>query len=139
MDWETVIKIAVAVVPVVIAWAANEFSKRRSEEYLRREANYRALVLALKGFYVGGSEEDKAAFLEQLNLGWLYCPDDVIRKAYSFLDTVHTDAGINDDGAKERALGDFVAAVREDLISREPVRETGLTGRDYRLLTVNRR
>jgi len=78
----------------------------------------------------------KADFLNQLNQCWLYCPDEVIRKGYDFLDTVHTRA-VQPDAVKEKVMGEFVAAIRRDLLSRQLVKRTKLTGMDFRHLKVN--
>lgn len=123
-----------------VAWFINERRKRSAEEYERKERRYSALVGSLQGFYVTASpdraRELKAQFLRELNNCWLYCPDEVIRKAYAFLATVHTDANSTDE-AKERAVGDLVLSIRQDLLSRSSVRSTQLTARDFKHLRVN--
>lgn len=125
--WSDTLKLSVPIIGAVVAWAVNEFSKRKWEEYIRKEANYRTLLLTLKGFYVDtANREQKDAFLDQLKLCWLYCPDEVIRKAYAFLATVHTDTSTT-HVEKERALGELVVAVRKDLLSRKTVKGTSLT------------
>jgi Pyruvate/2-oxoacid:ferredoxin oxidoreductase delta subunit len=130
--WSDTLKLSVPIIAVVVAWAVNEHSKRKWEEYTRKEANYKALLEALKGFYVEtANREQKEAFLDQLKLCWLYCPDEVIRKAYAFLATVYTDARTT-DAEKELALGELVLAVRKDLLSRKTVRETSLTAADFK-------
>jgi hypothetical protein len=65
-----------------------------------------------------------------------YSPDDVIKRAYAFLATVHTGAQVTDD-AKECAAGEFMLAIRRDLLSRKPVRSTRLAARDFAHLRVN--
>ena len=131
-------KFAAPLFGAVVAWFVNEWRKRLWEQYQRKEDSYKELVRCLKGFYVGGSNpgELKAEFLSQLNRCWLYCPDEVIKKGYAFLDTVHTDQ-ISSDEVKEKAMGDFVAAIRKDLLSRKLVRKTAFEGKDFRHLGVN--
>lgn len=69
----------------VLTWFWNEKQKRVYEEYKRKERMYSHLIGSLKGFYVDSRDKDlKEEFLAQLRLGWMYCPDDVIRKAYVF-------------------------------------------------------
>jgi hypothetical protein len=123
-----------------LAWFLNERRKRSAEEYERKEKKYSALIDALQGFYVATqpskAQELKAQFLGELNKCWLYCPDDVIRKAYAFLATVHTGANSSGD-AKERAVGEFIVAIRKDLLSRRSVRSTELTAQDFKHLRVN--
>ena len=94
--------------------------------------------VAYKGFYVEAGDADrlKAEFLDQLNQCWLYCPDEVIRKGYAFLDTVHARQRQPDE-AKEKAMGDFVVSIRRDLLSRKLIRSTALTEADFRHLKVN--
>lgn len=122
----------------VIAWFVNERTKRASEQYQRKEENYKELLRCLKGFYVGeqNSSELKSEFLNQLNRCWLYCPDDVINKGYEFLSTVHT-SNKSSDEVKEKAMGDFVAAIRKDLLSRKLVKSTQLSGSNFKHLKVN--
>ena len=132
-------KFALPLLGAVIAWFTNEWRKRISEQYQRKEANYKELLRSLRGFYVGASDADelKREFLNQLNIAWLYCPDDVIKKGYAFLDTVHTQK-VSPDAEKEVALGAFVTAIRCDLLSRKLVRETKLSPADFRHLGVNK-
>jgi len=131
------LKFFVPLVGAVLAWFWNERRKRVAEEYERKAEKYAALVDSLQGFYVGISEEDgrrlKARFLQELNKCWLYCPDEVIKKAYAFLDTAHTKAQHGDE-AKERAVGELMLAIRRDLLARKPVRTTALTIKDFRHL-----
>ena len=132
-------KFALPLVGAVVAWFANEWRKRIADQYQRKEANYKELLRSLRGFYVGANNADelKSEFLNQLNIAWLYCPDDVIKKGYAFLDTVHTQK-VSPDADKERALGVFVAAIRCDLLSRKLVRKTTLSPTDFRHLGVNK-
>ena len=131
-------KFAAPLFGAVVAWFVNEWRKRVWEQYQRKEDSYKKLVRCLNGFYVGASNaaELKAEFLSQLNRCWLYCPDGVIKKGYAFLDTVHTDQ-LSPDEVKEKAMGDFVAAIRKDLLSRKLVRKTALEGKDFRHLGIN--
>lgn len=131
-------KFAAPLFGAVVAWFVNEWRKRVWEQYQRKEESYRELLRCLKGFYIGASNanELKAEFLSQLNRCWLYCPDEVILKGYAFLNTVHT-ANISTDEVKEKAMGNFVASIRNDLLSRKLVKSTKLTGKDFKHLNVN--
>lgn len=124
-----------------IAWIWNERRKRIFDEYERKEKKYTILIDCLQGFYsymTGQPQgrELKEQFLLELNKCWLYCPDEVIRKAYSFLEKVHTD-GKYPDEVKERAAGELILAIRQDIVSRKPVRKTTLTAADFKHLKVN--
>lgn len=110
-----------------IAWILNEWRKRKWEDYQRKETNYRELLIAMGGFYASNeSKELKGKFLEQVRLCWLYCPDEVIRRAYDFLGKVEQSA---ED--RERAAGEFVSAVRKDLFSMG-FRKTDLKAEDFK-------
>lgn len=124
-----------------LAWFLNERSKRAAEEYERKEKKYAALIDALQGFYVSGGGQDKgrelkAQFLLELNKCWLYCPDDVIRSAYAFLENVHTGSQSSGED-NERAVGELMVAIRKDLLSRKPVRATTMTARDFKHLRAS--
>ena len=117
-----------------ITWYENERSKRIYEEYKRKEEKYSKLIRSLRGFYIDLiSKEKKEEFLNQLNLCWMYCPDEVIRKAYKFLLTVHTVNKYLDD-EKEKAVGKFILAIRKDLINRKLMRKTELEPEDFKHL-----
>ncbi|MCR4313675.1 MAG: hypothetical protein NUV84_00305 [Candidatus Uhrbacteria bacterium] len=119
-----------------ITWGLNERSKRIAEDFSRKETKYMELIRCLQGFYVGSEDKDlKAEFLKQLNLCWMYCPDDVIRKVYQFLGTIHTDPSYG-SLTKEDAVGEIMLAIRQDLIERKRFRNTELTARDFQHLKV---
>lgn len=112
----------------------NERNKRNQQEYKRKEERYIELVNALRGFYVESIDQEKREeFLRQVNLSWLYCPDEVIQTAYNFLMMVHTDQE-HQDAEKEKAVGEFILAVRMDLIGRKPVKSTSLKPEDFKHL-----
>jgi len=132
-------KFALPLCGAVIAWFVNEWRKRLWEQYKRKESSYKELVRCLRGFYSGTENADrlKGEFLDQLNQCWLYCPDEVIKKGYAFLDTVHANQ-VHPDNVKDKAMGEFIAAIRKDLLSRELVRSTKLSGDEFRHLKVNK-
>jgi Pyruvate/2-oxoacid:ferredoxin oxidoreductase delta subunit len=117
------------------AWFWNERQKRVADQYQRKEAKYKELIHSLRGFYVGTPEAKRlrSEFLEQLNQCWLYCPDDIIQKGYAFLATVHT-GPVQSDEVAQKALGDFIAAIRQDLLSDAVVQSAKLTGSAFRHL-----
>ena len=117
----------------VLAWLANEWRKREADNFVRREENYKSLLTALTSFFVGGGLEGRAEFLRQVQIGWLYCPDDVIRKAYAFLSTVHENfKGTQKE--KEDAARALVLAIRKDMLPW--YRRTKLRPGDVHLLRV---
>ena len=124
----------IAALVAVLTYAWTEWSKLAYEDYVRRELRYQKLVSSAEGFRVHRENtEQKRLFLRELDQCWLYCPDDVIRAAYDFLDSVKVGSGTT---AKERAaaFGQFMLAIRQDLISRDRVTDTALKPSDYALL-----
>ncbi|MES2229626.1 MAG: hypothetical protein V4540_17935 [Pseudomonadota bacterium] len=132
-------KFALPLLGAVVAWFTNEWRKRVADQYQRKEANYKELVRSLRGFYVGAANADelKLEFLNQLNISWLYCPDEVIQKGYAFLETVHAREAKSDE-EKQLAFGAFVAAIRKDLLSRSLVHRTQLSAADFKHFSVHR-
>jgi len=129
-----VIGAVIVFVSGLVMWYLNERSKRIYEEYTRKEEKYSGLIRSLKGFYVTSFDKNlRNEFLNQLNLCWIYCPDEIIHKSYNFLLMVHTDQQ-HSDKEKEKAVGELIVAIRKDLISRKPLRETNLRPEDFRHL-----
>ena len=124
-------KIALPALTAIAAWFLNERSKLAWEQYKRKEENYKELLRCLKGFYVGTQDKDlKSQFIHQLNLLWLYAPDEVIETAYRFLEKVKT--GVKSlDNEKELACGALVEAVRRDLLKRTILKKTKLNAKDF--------
>jgi len=126
--------IAAPVFLAIIAWYLNERAKRKWEEYGRKEERYKELLRTLKGFYLTTHDQElKKEFIHQVNLCWLYTPDEVIQKAYAFLDKVRVGANSKDKD-KESAAGALVVAIRKDLLSRKMVKKTKLQASDYKHL-----
>ncbi|PSV20935.1 hypothetical protein C0W44_10430 [Photobacterium leiognathi subsp. mandapamensis] len=129
-------KFAAPLFGAVIAWFVNEWRKRIWKQYHRKEESYKELLRCLQGFYEGTdpklAKELKSQFLMEVNKCWLYCPDDVIHKAYIFLDTVKDNQHPKTDNEKEKAVGNFVAAIRKDLLSRKVVYKTHLKENDFK-------
>ncbi len=118
----------------VIGWLVIEWRRRSWEQYQRKEDRYRELLQTSRGFYVSTQDTElKSAFLDQVNLCWLYCPDEVISRAYSFLETVHV-GNQSTDAQQEAAFGELVAAIRRDLFRRGMGRRTRLQASDFRHL-----
>ena len=135
------VEIAKYILPVLSAaliWLLNERSKRRSEQYQRREMKYFLLIKNIDGFYVGTTNTDKKKeFINELNQCWLYCPDIVIKKAYHFLDTVKAGNNASEE-EREKALGDLMAEIRMDLSKNKSFRKTNLEGKDFRIMSISK-
>jgi len=127
-------KIVVPLLIAIIAWSFNERSKLRWEQYKRKEESYRKLLESARGFYASTANADlRRNFLDELNMCWLYAPDYVIKKGYIFLSTVHKGSG-KSDTEQELAFGNFIVAIRRDLLSGELVNKTNLRAEDFRHL-----
>lgn len=136
-EYIPVVVAAVAAIAGFTTWALTERSKRRFEDYKRREERYAALVRTLRGFHVATNDRElKQVFLTELELCWLYGSDDVIRAAYAFLNTVSTGV-VSTDEAKEASVGRLVLAIRKDLLRRKPLKKTELRSEEFRILGVN--
>ena len=137
-DIVPVVAVLLTLVGGFVTWGLTERSRRIQEEYRRKEERYTELVSRLRAFTVAGSSTEKRnEFLDQLNLAWLYCSDEVIHSAYAFLDTVHVEApevGEAHERRKREALGRLMLAIRRDLIARRPTRTTALTPGEFRVL-----
>ena len=123
LDWYDVFKVSIPVLLAALVWLLNEYSKRRWEQYKRKEHRYVALLDGLEGFYVGADPETakakKAKFIHQLSIAWLYCPDTVITKANEFLEYVKVGVQKSDE-EKEMAAGELVICMRKDLLKGKP-------------------
>lgn len=128
------LKIALPAAGAILAWFLNERSKVRTEQLQRKEERYKELLRCLKGFYVGRQDNDlKAQFIDQVKLCWLYAPDSVVRKANAFFAAILVERQQPaTDEEKERALAEFILAIRKDMLSRRLVSKTSLTSSDWK-------
>ena len=120
-------------------WSLNEYSKRKHEDFIRKEEKYKILIENINGFYEGLQSKEKInKFINQVSLCWLYCPDSVINSAYSFLKTVDA-AKKHSDLEKERALGELLVQIREDLMSKRFFlwKQTRLKSKDFWNIKAN--
>lgn len=131
-------KFAAPLFSAVIVWFANEWQKRAWEQYQRKEESYKKLIRYFQGFY-NNTENDgelkaqfnnqlKEKFISQLKLCWLYCPDEVIKKGYAFLETM-SDKQYGEE-ARRKAAGNFMVAIRKDLLSKKLVKKISLSHTD---------
>ena len=124
----------IPVLIVLFTWSLNEQSKAQWEQYKRKEASYVQLLKSLRGFYVSSYDlELRRKFIEELEKCWLYAPDQVIEKGYVFLNSVRKGKSKTKE-EKEKAVGEFVLAIRKDLLSRKIVDETEFEPKDFQLI-----
>jgi hypothetical protein len=128
------LKIALPAGGAIAAWFLNERNKVRSEQLQRKEERYKELLRCLKGFYAGSQDRDlKVQFIDQVKLCWLYAPDSVVKKANAFFSAIHVESQHPTTRAdQERALAEFILAIREDMLSRRLVSKTSLTSSDWK-------
>jgi len=138
--WKVVVPAGLAILVWgwnIRVWRLNEESKRNWDQFKRREEHYRELLRSLGGFYEPTSGKVvKTTFLDQVNLCWLYVPDEVVRKAYAFLASIDS-AQPRNDPEELRRLGDLALAIRRDLLKGGPVKTTNLTASDFKHLIAD--
>jgi hypothetical protein len=86
-------------------------------------------------FFDGGDKDEQQDFLNELKVCWLYCPDEVLRKAYAFLTTVEGNFKGTADERKD-ALRELALAIRKDMMPW--YRRTRLEAKEFKLLKANR-
>ena len=125
------LKFFLPLIGAVIAWFMNERRRRAWEEYLRKEERYRELLRNLSGFYAhSGSAEVRRQFIEEYKRCWLYCSDEVIRAANAAMDVMKEGTTAPMD-QRWTILGEFVLAIRRDLLHRTFTRKTELRPEEY--------
>ncbi|WP_026679364.1 hypothetical protein [Fictibacillus gelatini] len=135
-EYLSIIITVLSVVAGFITWVLNERSKRKQESFKRKEERYAELIRSIKGFYVDSSDTTLITnFLDQVNLCWLYCPDNIIKKLDEFLEAVKTDSFTSEN--KEKILGELMIAIRQDLL-KDTKLKTNLTYQDFRIFSANK-
>jgi len=135
-----VIVVVLTIIGSLITWRLNEGSKRKHEDYKRREERYVQLLSSLSGFYTTSENSVlKQQFLDELNLCWLYCSDDVITKAYTFIETVKSGQSEPDAEKSRLAFGQFLLTIRKDLLIRKAITKTNLTPDVFQVLAPSKR
>jgi len=128
-------------VPIIVAyvgWFFNQKAQFENSQYVRREEAYRQLINSLRGFYVDTNNQQlRSQFLEQVNLCWLYAPDEVIEKSYAFLATVSA-GSLATELEQQNAVGKLILAIRQNMLYKDAVTETKLTSEDFKHLKANR-
>jgi hypothetical protein len=135
------VPVITAIVAAVGGYFLREFDKRKereAEEYRRKEEHYAKLILCLRGLIVRSQDTKlREDFLNELNLAWLYCPDDIINKINGLMDVIPADGSLEGEshfeGEINTAFGELFLAIRKDLISRKLIKKTKLKGSDFKL------
>jgi len=132
--------IIVPLITASIAWLFNEWRKHAWENYKRKEQRYIRLYELFKSYYESAPQiygvektlEMRQEFLVQINLCWLYCPDEIIRKANELASSIQLGSD-----KKELIAGEFMLALRKDLIRHFPFKRTKLTANEFKHVSAS--
>ena len=100
----------------IIIWYLNERSKRSILEYKIKEERYVELIDLIEELKDGkkpGDDELRPKFIHQINLCWLYCSDDVVRKIIDLVSKFNRDE--IPECARKDATGKLMVVLRKDL------------------------
>jgi hypothetical protein len=126
-DWLPLIIFATTIFLSILAWYLNERAKRSNKIYLQKETRYlelAELIENLKENEKPGDPDLKPKFIHQINLCWLYCPDNVVRMIIDLVSKFNNDASQNE---REETIADLMVTLRKDLRKRT----TKLNRADY--------
>jgi len=131
MELKDVIAALSAILIAILTWFFNEQSKRADNLYKQKDTRYLELISSLKSFYVESPTPEPGdyelsetklknkqlleEFMNQVHLCWLYCSDEVIRKAHAFLLAAQKDRDHKTHAETERAAGELMVAIRRDM------------------------
>lgn len=130
-----ILKITIPVIIVITGWYFTEQSKIRWEQYQSKKESYQELIKNLSGFsryQLNANKRQK--FIDQINICWLYAPDEVIQKGYDFIRTVGDGSEKIANSEREQALSEFILTIRQDMLSRKIVKYTELKSDDFQYL-----
>jgi len=134
INWTEIIIIVVTVIAGLITWYLNQQSKLSYENYVRREQRFVALVSCIHGFgEQTDNKEMRDKFIKELDISWLYCSDEVILRAYKFLESVMKGSNVTEE-QQQKAMGELMLAIRKDLIENKKLNKTNLKPSDFRFL-----
>ena len=100
-------------------WLYNEWQKRIAKARSEKEERYKELITLVRSFGGAFYDRDKAnKFILELQLCWMYCPDQVIQKGNNFLDLMKNKERPPDFQKNlDMAKGELILAIRSDLIA----------------------
>lgn len=130
-----ILKITIPVIIVITGWYFTEQSKIRWEQYQSKKESYQELIKNISGFsryQLNANKRQK--FIDQINICWLYAPDEVIKKGYDFIRTVGDGSEKITNSEREQALSEFILTIRQDMLSRKIVKYTELDSDDFQYL-----
>jgi hypothetical protein len=120
----------------VLIWYLNEKSKRELNIQKQKEERYKKMVICIKAFTTGSPDVTlRQEFIDQLNLSWVYCPDEVVKKGTYILETmIPNEVGLSKytNEEKVKAIGDFFVEIRKDVLNKNPNTKSNLKIEDYK-------
>jgi hypothetical protein len=134
----TVIVGVLGLIVAAVTYSLTERARLEQESYSRREDRYTTLLESAAAFHVSATVDvgTRGQFLKELQLCWLYCPDEVLRAGYTFVDAVET-GSTSTPVERARAMQALVIAIRQDLLTRSRPDESTMRAEEYQILTVN--
>ena len=94
------------------------------------------MVTCIKSFTRGNTDVQlRQEFIDQLNLSWVYCPDEIIKKGTFILETMIPDAnGLSryTNEQKVNAIGELFVEIRKDILTTSLRTKTKLKAEDYK-------
>lgn len=111
----------------IIIWYLNEGKRRSIQEYKQKETRYLELIELIEKLEPNEKPSDhlRDDFLHQINLCWLYCPDNIVRKIAELISSLNNDS-ISQE-SKENSMSELMIALRKDIR-----KKTKLNQDDYR-------
>jgi hypothetical protein len=99
----------------IIIWYLNERKRRSIQEYKQKEKRYIELIELIEKLKPDEKPSDhlRDEFLHQINLCWLYCPDNVVRKIAELISKLNND-NISQE-AKDSSMNELMITLRKDI------------------------
>lgn len=130
-NWVPLILFVFAAALSLVTWGLTEWARRSTKRHLRKTERYVELIDLIENLMENenkkpGDPDLKIKFIHQINLCWLHCPDDVIRKTIDLVSKFNKDEIPLEN--KEAALSDLMITLRRDVL------KTKLNDTDYKNL-----
>ena len=125
INFSWIISTLIVVMPIVIGfyqWKIEQRNKRNYDLYIKKEELYVNLLNNIQGFYNGFIDSYKQeAFINNMQVAWLYCPDEVILACNEFL------IAINNKSKNIEVVNKLILSMRKDLLNNNYIKKTTLT------------
>ena len=113
--WLLLINFAFSAILIYLGWRFKEQVERSNKIYLQKVERYDKLIELIENLKENmkpGDTELRDKFMHQINLCWLYCPDQVVQKIIDFV------LKFNDDKVskkeREETVGELMITLRRD-------------------------